>query len=76
MRTWTLDNVKYYIQLHKRYLFDVHGNFWSCRRKKATAHDDVAVVEDCEMVKQAEPPMFTKDRTHELNTSFVTLHLQ
>jgi len=29
--------------------------------RKATAHDDVAVEEDREMVKQAEPPKFTKD---------------
>lgn len=72
--TWTLDNIKY-IQLHKRYLFDVHGNFWSCRRKKATALDDVAVEEDREMVKQAEHPASTKARTHELNMDFVTLHL-
>jgi len=35
----------------------------------------VAVEEDREMVKQAEHPASTKDRTHELNTGFVTLHL-
>ena len=59
IRTWILDNVKYYIQLHKRYLFDIRDNFWSCRRKKATSHDDVAVQEDREMVKQAEHPAST-----------------
>jgi len=50
--------------LHTRYSFHVHSNFWSCRRKRARAFDDiinVTVEEDCVMVRMSQ------DRTHKLN---------